>query len=358
MYRLLRPLMFRLDAETAHDAVFALGDQLDRSAAVCDWLGRRLAAPRPRLSRHLADMRFGVPMGTAAGFDKNARLLHLIPALGFGFQEIGSVTARASDGNPKPRSFRLPADQALINRMGLNNLGAAAVSARLKGAASAVPLGINIAKTHDPAILGDAAIRDYVFSARTLAPFGDYLALNVSCPNTEEGKTFEDPAAFRDLLQAVTTELGPLAHPLFVKLSADLTDSEADTLCAIASGFGVDGYILVNTSLDRSGLNTPAGRLAGIGRGGLSGAPLASKSRRLIARLRAQLPPDALVIAVGGIRTTDDVLDRLRLGADLVQVYTGLVYDGPLWAARTAVELDARLEAEGTTLDEWIRAVR
>jgi dihydroorotate dehydrogenase len=307
-----------------------------------------------RLARTVLGHRFPSPIGTAAGFDKNGRLIRILPELGFGFMEVGSATAVASPGNARPRMFRLPQDQALINRMGLNNHGAEALATTLRAApASSVPIGVNVAKTHDPKILGDAAIRDYATSVRLLAPHAAYIALNVSCPNTEEGKTFEEPQALRELLDAVSTEV-----PLLVKFSSDIQERDLLPLLEICESHNIAGYIAVNTSTDRSSLITPAHQLETIGRGGLSGKPLRSDAMRVLNVIRENTPAKRTVISVGGISTTEDVLGRLEAGADLVQIYTALVYEGPMLVARMNRELASWLEREGTTLETYLKAVR
>ena len=298
LYHALRPLLFRLDAEAAHGAGMAaagIGETLSPAVRAALARGCRHETLGQTLFAHDgADgrpARPGLyvpnPVGLAAGFDKNAERVPLWAAVGFGFAEVGSVTARARLGNPKPRAFRLPDDRALINRMGLNNEGAEAVGRRLAALrAAGLPdgfvLGVNVAKTHDPAILGDAALDDFATTVRHVAAHADYLALNVSCPNTAEGKTFEEPAALDALLARVRRELAALGGhaatvPLLVKLSppaprhfdaARLAES-----VAACRPHGVDGFIAANTAPDRAGLRTDAGTLEAMGAGGLSGRP-------------------------------------------------------------------------------------
>ena len=351
---LARPLFFRMDPEAAHDLTFSIAERMGQSRMARSAARRLAHTPDPRLATSVLGHTFPSPIGTAAGFDKNARLTRILPELGFGFMEIGSATAHPSQGNPKPRMFRLPQDQALINRMGLNNIGAEALAARLASQPTpAVPLGINIAKTHDPKILGDAAVRDYATSVRFLAPHAAYIALNVSCPNTEEGKTFEEPQALRDLLDAVDTDV-----PILVKFSSDIQERELIPLLDICESHDVAGYIAVNTSTDRSSLITPAHQLESIGRGGLSGRPLRSDAMRILSILRSNTPKHRTVISVGGVSTAEDVLTRLEAGADLVQVYTALVYEGPMLVSRLNKELTHWLERQGTTLETYLKAVR
>lgn len=350
----VRPLFFRMDPETAHNLTFSLAERLGEYSSTRALTRAIASKPDRRLSTTVLGQTFPSPIGTAAGFDKNGRLIRILPELGFGFMEVGSVTANASEGNARPRMFRLPQDQALINRMGLNNHGATALAERLRTSSAAdIPLGINVAKTHDPKILGDSALRDYATSVSLLAPHAAYIALNVSCPNTEEGKTFEEPQALRDLLDAVRCDV-----PMLVKFSSDIQERDLVPLLEICEDHHVAGYIAVNTSTDRSSLITPAHLLESIGRGGISGAPLRSDAQRVLNVIRQNTPATRAVISVGGISTTEDVLTRLEAGANLVQLYTALVYEGPLLVSRMNRELASWLEREGTTLETYLRAVR
>lgn len=350
----VRPLFFRMDPETAHNLTFAVAERLGGFSSTRAFTRAIAGKPDPRLSTRVFGHTFPSPIGTAAGFDKNGRLVRILPELGFGFMEVGSATALPSEGNARPRMFRLPQDQALINRMGLNNHGAQALAAHLGSLPKpAVPVGVNVAKTHDPKILGEAAIRDYAASVSLLAPHAAYIALNVSCPNTEEGKTFEEPQALRDLLDAVRCDV-----PMLVKFSSDIHERDLMPLIDICEDHEVAGYIAVNTSTDRGSLNTPAHVLESIGRGGLSGQPLRGHAMRVLRAIRASVPAQRTLISVGGISTVQDVVDRINAGADLVQIYTALVYEGPMLAARLNRELSAWLDHQGCTLAEYVRALR
>ena len=331
MYRALRPLLFRLDTEAAHHAALRAA----RLAHAAPALVRPLFGfENERLAQRLWGLSFANPVGLAAGFDKNAAFVRAWGALGFGFAEVGSVTARPSEGNPQPRAFRLPADRALVNRMGLNNDGADAIAERLAHEKQTVPLGINLAKTHDPAILGDAATEDFLQSFHRLAAFADYVALNVSCPNTAEGKTFEEPEAFDALLTAVMaarTDLGGV--PVLVKLSPPTSvtfdPGPVDELVQIALGHGVAGFIATNTASDRTGLRTDAATLDAVGRGGLSGRPLAERATALVQHLYHRTGGNVPIIGVGGVDSAEAAYRKIRAGASLVELYTGLVYEGP-----------------------------
>ncbi|MEM1118089.1 MAG: quinone-dependent dihydroorotate dehydrogenase, partial [Bacteroidota bacterium] len=362
MYRFVRPLLFRLDAEAAHHAGMTaarLGE------AVPGVVRSAFGVHDARLRQNIWGLDFANPVGLAAGFDKNAERVPFWAALGFGFAEVGSVSALPSAGNPKPRAFRLPADSALVNRMGLNNEGAEAVAARL-GALRRPPgfvVGVNVAKTHSPDILGAAGVDDFRASVRALVPHADYLAVNVSCPNTAEGKTFETPEALDGLLAAIMEEVkdggwglgvgeppdvpghpqSPVPTPqsrersepppVLVKWSPPPTSGvdtgAVDELVGIALGHGVDGFIATNTASDRDGLRTAAGRLGAIGTGGLSGRPLADRALALTRHLYRTTGGEVPLVGVGGVDSPEAAYARIRAGASLVQLYTGLVYEGP-----------------------------
>lgn len=336
MYRWLRALLFRLDAERSHELAFAIGRAIQA-------IHPALIAPlfryrQPMLEQSVCGLRFPGPVGLAAGFDKNARIVRLCQSLGFGHIEVGSVSARPAPGNPRPRAFRLPLDRALINRMGLNNDGAERVAERIAALHGyrEVPLGINLAKTHDPDILGDAAIEDFCDSFLSLAPHADYVALNISCPNTREGTTFEDPAALDRLLEAIMHERATLglAVPVFVKLAPPPAERGVippaiNEVLAVCRAHGVAGLIATNTASDRAGLRSDAEKVGAIGRGGLSGAPIEERSTRLIRYLYRETGGAMPIIGVGGVDSAEAAYRKLRAGASLVQVYTGLVYEGP-----------------------------
>jgi dihydroorotate dehydrogenase len=336
MYKLLRPFLFRMDAERAHDVSL-------RAAEMAQSLTPGVVSSLydfqdERLKQRFWGKTFSNPLGLAAGADKNARLVAFWESVGFGFVEVGSVTAQPSSGNPKPRAFRVREDGALINRMGLNNDGAAAVAKRLSETQEerSRPLGINIAKTHSPDIMGDAAVEDFRESFRLLAPHASYVAVNVSCPNTREGKTFEDPAALDALLSAIMEERAAPERrgPVLIKLSPPdsprvVFDSELEEVISVALEHEVDGFIASNTASDRSGLSAGADRLDRIGAGGMSGAPLHARSAQLVRYLYRATDGDRPIIGVGGIRDADTAYDTICAGASLIQVYTGLVYEGP-----------------------------
>ncbi len=336
MYSLLKRGLFAMDAETAH--TWAL--RAARMAQSSRGLWRNVFAfDDPRLAQNIGGIDFSAPLGLAAGVDKNAEAVASWFALGLGFVEVGAVTAQPSVGNPKPRAFRLPQDRALINRMGLNNDGAEIISQRLQRVNRRMfgPVGVNLAKTHDPQILGSAAIEDFLQSFRCVAPHADYVALNVSCPNTAEGKTFEDPEAFAALLAAIQQEKQrlELRVPIWVKLSPPSASSCVDAdgrlgeIIDLGKAGGVAGWIASNTAPDRNGLVSDPALVASIGRGGLSGRPLAQRSTALVRYLFRRCDGEIPIVGVGGIFDAEDAYEKILAGASLLQIYTGLVYKGP-----------------------------
>lgn len=336
MYRFVRPLLFRLNAERAHEVSLWAAQVVQRTTL--SLVEPQYAFEDERLKQRLWGKTFPNPVGLAAGVDKNARAVPFWEAVGFGFVEVGSVSAQPASGNRKPRAFRLPDDRALVNRMGLNNDGAEAVAERLERSPSTRtrPLGINLAKTHDPDVMGEAAVADFRTSFRQLVLKADYVTLNVSCPNTEDGRTFEDPDALDTLLEAISAEQKApgLSVPLLIKLSPPhndrlVYDTRLEDILAVADAHDVDGFVATNTASDRRGLKTSDDTLAALGEGGFSGPPLASRSMRLVRYLYQATDGDVPIIGVGGVHDAESAYARIRAGASLVQLYTGLVYDGP-----------------------------
>jgi dihydroorotate dehydrogenase len=333
MYALLRSLLFRLPPETAHRLTVAGLEGLLAVPGATALLRRWLRAEAPV---SLMGMRFANPVGLAAGFDKNALHVHALAALGFGFIEIGSVTALPAPGNAQPRLFRLPADRAIINRMGLNNLGAEITAQRLaalRAEGLPVPLFVNVAKSHDPTVMGDAAVADYVTSVRLVQAHADAMVINISCPNSGDGRTFEDPEVLGPLLEAIRPAVD--AHrPLLVKLGPDLPDAQLEAVVRLSLDCGVTGFTATNTTVNRSNLSTAGEQLEAIGRGGLSGAPLRDRARAVVAKVRAYAGPAVPIVGVGGISDGADAQAMLDAGADLVQLYTGFIYGGPTTVRR------------------------
>jgi dihydroorotate dehydrogenase len=284
-------------------------------------------------------------LGLAAGFDKNAVGIDALAALGFGHVEIGTVTGQAQPGNPTPRLFRLPEDRAVVNRMGFNNDGAEVVATRLAARAHGLRrldrrgpvLGVNIGKTKvvpdddEPAVLAD-----YATSARLLAPYADYLVVNVSSPNTPGLRNLQAVEKLRPLLEHVrrtADEVTTSRIPLLVKIAPDLSDDDVLAVADLARAIGLDGIIATNTTISRDGLRTSSQQVEAIGAGGLSGAPLADRALEVLRLLRARVGEELTLVGVGGITTAEDARRRLDAGADLLQGYTAFVYEGPRWPA-------------------------
>lgn len=330
MYPLLfRVVLSRFDSEFAHHAGMAVIRVL--GAPPFSWVTRAIAAPDPQLQVQALGLTFDSPFGVAAGFDKNAVGVRGLAALGFGHVEIGTITAIAQDGNPRPRLFRLVPDRALINRMGFNNDGAEAASRRLEKLRRCRPktvIGVNIGKSRVVDVAD--ATSDYVASTERLAPLADYLAVNVSSPNTPGLRALQAVETLAPLLRAVKAAAG--ATPLLVKIAPDLADDEITAIAQLAVAEGLDGIIAHNTTISREGLQTDAAIVEAAGAGGLSGAPLRARSMEVLHVVRAAVPSDFCVISVGGVETATDVQERLDAGATLVQGYTAFLYRGPLWA--------------------------
>ncbi len=357
MYKLLaRPLLFRLTSDYAHEIAIRTAKSFSNSPWILNTIGTLYSYSDPSLKQKIWGLEFKNPIGLAAGFDKNASITPIMEKVGFGFIEIGSVTALPSTGNPKPRSFRLPKDQSLVNRMGLNNDGAQTISRRTRKLTPGVPLGINIAKTHNPGILGDDAILDYKTSFDLVKDFADYITINISCPNTSEGKTFEDPEILNKLLETLEVNKDSSLPPVLVKLSVDLDDQQLEELLAVSESHNVSGYVATNTSSRRENLTTPQRKLDAIGRGGLSGKAIAKKSTGIIEKISELTKREKTIIGVGGISSAQDAIDKIRAGADLLQIYTALVYEGPGVVKRINRELTEYMKLKGLSHVYQIRS--
>lgn len=347
----LRPLLFRLDPERSHELAM-------RALALAAPLAARVTRPRSgdgRLAQDVLGLTFPNPVGLAAGFDKRAIAVPMWPALGFGSVEVGTITAHAQPGNPRPRLHRLPADRALINRMGFNNDGAARTATRLnaweeRGLRDRVPLGVNLGKSKVTA--PEDAPADYAASLKRLWPVADYVVVNVSSPNTPGLRDLQAIGPLGEILaalDAVNRRLGATwgtgPRPLLVKIAPDLAAEDVDAVVDLALERELAGVIVANTTLGRTGLRS-APELAAR-EGGLSGPPLRARCTELVGRVSARAGGRLVVIGVGGICDADDVWDTLAAGASLVQVYTGFVYGGPSWVRGLAAGLLARMDAEG-----------
>ena len=303
------------------------------------FLGATRLADLTRVGSHptqvnVMGLNFKGPFGMAAGFDKNAEMVKELGQLGFSHVEIGTVTRHAQEGNPKPRLFRLKKDLSLINRMGFNNDGADAVARRLeklKSSSRNLPvIGVNIGKSKITEL--EDAVSDYEYSAEKLAPFADYIAVNVSSPNTPGLRSLQALDQLEPILKGVIAKAA--GKPVLVKIAPDLADEDVLGVAALATKLGLAGVIATNTTISRSSLKTDSQSVAAMGAGGLSGPVLKDRSIEVLRLLRANLPSEIAVVSVGGVFSSSDVSQRLELGASLVQGYTGFVYEGPLWARK------------------------
>ena len=330
IYRAFFNLIFsRFDPETAHH----LG------VVLIKFLGATGLADLARLGSKpghvkVMGLEFNGPFGMAAGFDKNAEMIKELGQLGFSHVEIGTVTRHPQAGNPKPRLFRLKKDLSLINRMGFNNEGADAVSKRLEklrlGGATLPIIGVNIGKSKITEL--EDAVSDYEYSAEKLAPFADYIAVNVSSPNTPGLRSLQAIDQLEPILNVVIAKAA--GRPVMVKIAPDLADEDVVAVAALATKLRLAGVIATNTTVSRAGLRTDSQRVSAMGAGGLSGPVLKNRSIEVLKLLRANLPNEIAIVSVGGVFTPTDVLQRLELGAALVQGYTGFVYEGPFWARK------------------------
>jgi dihydroorotate dehydrogenase len=337
IYRLVYALLLRrIPAETAH-GLAARGVRIAHRLGLLRLAGR----PDPVLAVEALGMRFASPLGVAAGVDKDASWFDGLGALGFGSVEVGTVTPRPQEGNPRPRVRRLVADRALQNSMGFPNPGAEAVAARIARSAGSTVLGVNVGRAKGSS--ADQAAQDYRATVRRLAVLADYLALNVSSPNTPGLRDLQAVEPLRGLIGAVQEELAALGleRPVLVKIAPDLADEDVDAIADLALELGLAGIIATNTTVRRDGL-----RSTGVPpEGGISGAPLKARSLAVLERLHARAGGRLVLVSVGGVESADDVWQRLRAGATLVQAYTGFVYGGPAWPRRVNRELARRMKA-------------
>ena len=342
MYKLLiRPILFSVDPEKIHHFTFATLKFFGRIPFAKNLLSAMFVKESPTLERELFGIKFKNPVGLAAGLDKDAKLIDELACLGFGFIEIGTLTPKPQLGNDKPRLFRLPEDQALINRMGFNNQGVLAAVERLKKRKSKVIIGGNIGKNKITS--NENAVDDYNYCFEALYPYVDYFVVNVSSPNTPGLRELQEKEPLKNLMLHVK-ELSSQKEkpkPVLLKIAPDLTPSQLDDIVEILISTKTDGVIATNTTISRDGLITAAETISKIGNGGLSGKPVSKRSTEVISYLRSKLGKNYPIIGVGGIMSPEDAIEKIKAGADLVQVYTGFIYEGPAFAKKICNALKA-----------------
>jgi dihydroorotate dehydrogenase len=357
---ILRPILFRLPAESAHELAlhslsFALG-----SKTVREFVAHR-SESHPFGSLPRFGLEFRNPVGLAAGFDKNGTAAQALAALGFGFIEVGSVTSEAQPGNPRPRLFRLPRDRALINRAGFNNCGAAQLAENLGRRRPDCIVGVNIGKSRQVEI--ENAIPDYLTSLEEVYRVADYIAINVSSPNTPNLRELQRPEMLEELLKSLQRRNSELAQshslagpkPLLLKIAPDLTEADIESIVEVALNQNVAGVIATNTTVRRDGLRTSPTEVTAYGQGGLSGAPLQNRSNEVIALIYRLTKGTLPIIGVGGIFTAADAWKKICAGASLIQLYTGFIYQGPTVARQINEGLAEIVKTEGLqTLDQAV----
>jgi dihydroorotate dehydrogenase len=334
VYRLLKPILFAFSPETAHKITVWLLDLAAAVAPIRFLLRRWYCLPDPALERKLLGLTFPNPVGLAAGFDKDGKHVEGLACLGFGFVEVGTVTPLPQDGNPQPRLFRLPADRALINRMGFNNEGLEALASRLrllreKGVPGGLIVGGNIGK--NKATPNEDADQDYLKGFEALFPWVDYFVVNVSSPNTPNLRALQEKEPLMRLLSLLQEQNGlkTAPKPILLKIAPDLTTEQLNDVAEIIAATRLDGVIATNTTISREGLQTPETEVSAMGAGGVSGVPVRDRSTEVIRYLREKLGPKTVIMGVGGIDSAASAREKLEAGADLIQVYTGMIYEGP-----------------------------
>lgn len=330
MYKqILRPLLFKFDPENVHHFTFSLIRNVSKIPGVPAFFRRLYQVNHHSLERDLFGLTFKNPVGLAAGFDKNAVLYNELANFGFGFIEIGTVTPRGQKGNPKKRLFRLTDDKGIINRMGFNNEGLQAAIEQLKKNQGKLIIGGNIGKNTDTK--PEDYTKDYLACFNGLHPYVDYFVLNVSCPNVGSHAKLNDKDYLIELISEVQKANNTFEKqkPILLKIAPDLNTIQLDEIVELVKTTKLDGVIASNTSVDRQGLTTSNERLKAIGNGGLSGQPIKDKSTRVIKYLADKSQKAFPIIGVGGVHSAEDALEKIEAGADLIQVYTGFIYEGP-----------------------------
>lgn len=338
-YQVAKSLMFRMDPEVVHVTLMKLLSGLQKFPPARTLIHAVMGVDDPILSQHVFGVRVPSPLGLAAGFDKDATALDLWHAFGFGFSELGTITASPQPGNPQPRLFRLIDDRALLNRMGFNNDGASEVARRIKARRSKDVIGINIGKTKVVPL--EHAVDDYRTSARELGDLADYLVVNVSSPNTPGLRDLQAVESLRPILTAVQEET---STPVLVKIAPDLSNDDIDAVADLARELHLAGIVATNTTISRENLKTDT---SSMGAGGVSGAPEAQRSLEVLQRLHQRLGEEMVLISVGGIETAEQAWERIASGATLLQGFTPLIYHGPEWIREIQLGIAEQLRKQG-----------
>lgn len=327
--RLIKPFLFLLNAETAHKFVFGLLKVKFSFPGVKGLVTSLYRINSPKLERNLIGLKFTNPVGLAAGFDKDAKLFNELAVFGFGFIEIGTVTPKPQPGNEKPRLFRLPDDEALINRMGFNNEGASAAAARLKRRNKNLIIGGNIGKNKTTP--NEDAVSDYLLCFETLFDVVDYFVVNVSSPNTPNLRELQERKPLTEILEGIqkANKAKQNPKPVLLKIAPDLSNTQLDEIIDIVRQTKISGIVATNTSITRDGLTSDNNLIKDCGTGGLSGKPIGQRSTEVIRYIAEKSNNDFIIIGVGGIHSPADAVEKLNAGADLIQLYTGFIYEGP-----------------------------
>lgn len=340
MYKaIIRPFFFIFPPEFVHHFVVRSLKLFFKIPSIAFLIRKITTVSNPKLEKEVFGLKFKNPVGLAAGFDKQAEVYNELSNLGFGFIEIGTVTPEGQQGNPKPRLFRLPGDKALINRMGFNNKGALAVVGNLKKRKTNIIIGGNIGKnTKTP---NEDAAADYVYCFKQLFDYVDYFVVNVSCPNVTNLRELQGQDNLEKILNSIQkiNLIKPSPKPVLLKISPDLNNNQLDELIEIIKKTRINGVIATNTSINRNNLKTDKEKIRKIGDGGLSGKPLKKRSTEVIRYLAKKSGKAFAIIGAGGIFTADDAIEKIEAGADLIQIYTGFIYEGPFIAGKINKEI-------------------
>jgi dihydroorotate dehydrogenase len=345
---ILRPVFFMQDPEAVHDRMIGVGKILGNSAFTRKLTSILFNYSNPILEQTILGIKFKNPVGLAAGFDKNAELTQILPSVGFGFEEIGSITGEPCEGNPKPRLWRLPKSKALIVYYGLKNNGAEEVSKRLAGKNFSIPIGTSIAKTNNSQIVSaEAGIADYLKAYKLLSEIGAYTTINISCPNTFGGQPFTDPQKLEQLLQ----EISKLSKtkPIFLKMPPDLPMNNVNQIIELARRFKIDGFICVNLTKDRiePAIRAKIKETLPTDKGGISGKVIEEFSDNLIKYIYSKTKGEFVIVGCGGIFSAEDAYRKIRLGASLLQLITGMIFEGPQLIGEINLGLAKLLKKDG-----------